>query len=63
MRAAPCKECQNHSEGCHGTCEEYITWEKEKNERRRQINRARAHINMLEKQKRATIDKCKRYRK
>lgn len=26
LQRAPCKGCKDRTPGCHGTCEDYITW-------------------------------------
>jgi len=31
---SPCYKCENHKEGCHSTCEDYLEWDEERRELR-----------------------------
>lgn len=32
MRASPCKDCQGHTDICHGQCAKYLEWSRERQE-------------------------------
>ena len=38
FRVAPCKECDKHTDDCHGKCEAYKTWYTEYGELKNKIH-------------------------
>lgn len=43
----PCRGCQRREIGCHGKCEEYQTWSREKTKEREELREERrAHYTM-----------------
>lgn len=41
---APCYQCEDRTDGCHGSCERYDTWKKEREEKLKQ-QRAENEVN------------------
>lgn len=35
----PCKDCDQRQAGCHARCPAYISWRKQMNETRKELNR------------------------
>ena len=43
MISAPCKDCDNHTEDCHGKCQAYKDFVRENEEQKEKIRKAKQH--------------------